>query len=562
MSAQSLSIWTIDFPDPGIDPDSSGQFTRLPANESFAYQIQGNIQTLSSKKTERGNAPFGLLYVPDLASDACKEAEQTYIPSNVTRLTDLPSAAHKYGLVAFAPWFNASCMIQYFEAARQAHLKAFVVYQPGKGNALPPVMNDASWLLNDGGSWMTANQFPTYAISSSAGGLVSERLGLYSGNTTSLPNADAILRWDPSFRTTDYVRLWVTVDINVGNSLPSLWVFLLIVLGLLILAFSGTSLAMHCVQRRRRNSLRSRVINGEVDLESLGVSRLSVPRDYLEKLPLYTYSARPERDAPTQADNIPSPAIETGPNLSRSSTYISAWQQNTALASAPNAVPAHASGTFSQATCSICLDDFEPNESQVRELPCQHIYHADCIDTFLVSNSSLCPLCKQSVLPAGYCPTVITNVMVRRERIIRRTRARAANANTTSVQPVPTPGAPPGSSAPSRPARAFGSLGGRVGGALNGRRIFSAPERSQPRPAADIEMAATPQQPNTMPENTPAPERPANECNEPPATQNRREWARQRAMALLGNRDVPSAAEEDTAPAWRRSLRKIFPGFR
>ncbi|KAF2638442.1 hypothetical protein P280DRAFT_471531 [Massarina eburnea CBS 473.64] len=546
MSAQSINIVTIDFPDPRIDVDND-HFSTLPLNESFQYPIRSNIQTLTSKKVERGNDPYGLLFVPDLSSDACREEESAHISSNVTRLVDLPSAATEYALIAFAPWFNASCMTQYFEAARRSHLKAFVVYQPGDSNDMPPVMNDASWLLNDGGSWMTANQFPTYALSSSAGSVVAQQLSVYSGNITSLQGGDSILRSDPSFRATDYVRLWATVNTDPGSQLPSLWIFLLIVLALLILAFSTTSVAMHLVQRRRRNALRQRVVNGEVDLEALGVSRLSVPRDFLEKLPLYTYPAAPATVA--EGQNLPSPTVENGPQLTRTN-------------SAPTVVPVpHSSGTFSQTTCSICLDDFEPNVSQVRELPCQHIYHADCIDTFLISNSSLCPLCKKSVLPIGYCPKTITNIMVRRERLIRRTRGREQATHTVTEQEAPT-----------RPPGAFGSLGSRVRGAgAAGRRIFSAPERSQSR-APDIEMnagvspnprppIATPQHPPTS-EITPAPEQSAENC-QPPSNPNRREWARQRAMTLVGNRNVPNASEEEHAgPRWKRGLRKVFPGFR
>lgn len=43
------------------------------------------------------------------------------------------------------------------------------------------------------------------------------------------------------------------------------------------------------------------------------------------------------------------------------------------------------------------------------------------IDEFLGEVSSLCPICKASMLPRGYCPE-ITNETVRRERAIRRLR--------------------------------------------------------------------------------------------------------------------------------------------
>lgn len=51
-----------------------------------------------------------------------------------------------------------------------------------------------------------------------------------------------------------------------------------------------------------------------------------------------------------------------------------------------------------QTTCVICLDDFTPGLSVIRELPCNHVFHSRCIDTFLTRSSSLCPLCKRDVM--------------------------------------------------------------------------------------------------------------------------------------------------------------------
>jgi hypothetical protein len=51
----------------------------------------------------------------------------------------------------------------------------------------------------------------------------------------------------------------------------------------------------------------------------------------------------------------------------------------------------------------------------------------------------------------------------------------------------------------------------------------------------------------------------------PPApTGNRIDWVQQRAMALLGNRHVPTSDEDEDRGDSRlkRGLRKLFPGFR
>lgn len=47
-------------------------------------------------------------------------------------------------------------------------------------------------------------------------------------------------------------------------------------------------------------------------------------------------------------------------------------------------------------TCPICLDDFEDGD-QLRELPCGHDYHQDCIHPWLEERSVLCPMCKEDV---------------------------------------------------------------------------------------------------------------------------------------------------------------------
>lgn len=45
-------------------------------------------------------------------------------------------------------------------------------------------------------------------------------------------------------------------------------------------------------------------------------------------------------------------------------------------------------------TCAICLEDYKENE-ELRILPCEHEYHKNCIDEWLVKNNSSCPKCRQ-----------------------------------------------------------------------------------------------------------------------------------------------------------------------
>mmetsp|Transcript_1471 Transcript_1471/g.2106 ORF Transcript_1471/g.2106 Transcript_1471/m.2106 type:complete len:263 (-) Transcript_1471:222-1010(-) len=43
-------------------------------------------------------------------------------------------------------------------------------------------------------------------------------------------------------------------------------------------------------------------------------------------------------------------------------------------------------------TCGVCLEDFCEGDS-IRELPCFHVFHAKCVDPWLLKNTT-CPFCK------------------------------------------------------------------------------------------------------------------------------------------------------------------------
>jgi hypothetical protein len=215
--------------------------------------------------------------------------------------------------------------------------------------------------------------------------------------------------------------------------------------------------------------LQRRVAAGEADLEHIGLSRIKVPREVLERLPVYPYpdlSSTPTASAPSDNDSPPEtgekaegeeaereepeggktegektegeqpegeqsdgnqpsqpspepndssqqPAEENEPTPSSSSPKIpeqpaaskSDSNEHTPVpAPTPAATPPDNNAahrlSHAQTTCAICLDDFIPHTSTVRELPCGHIFHSSCIDIFLTQNSCLCPLCKKSVLPS------------------------------------------------------------------------------------------------------------------------------------------------------------------
>ena len=342
-------------------------------------------------------------------------------------MKDLPSVDSL--LVALVPWINQNCTRSYLAAARGS--QAFITYLPYDQRGMPPPANDPVWAMSDGGQWKAVNQYPVYAIPGNVGAILMTALSQYSGSIKSVPN-EALVAED--YNSTDFVRLYATVGTSSVSSLPSLWEFLLIVLGIVIFLLFVTSAIMHYYQRRNRQALRRRVLNGEVDLEIFGIKRMMVPQEVIDKLPLYVYTSS-ERDPADQIPQSPEPVATSNPKVSpwRLITTPRSVSETLHLAPLP-LTSASLAPSYSQPTCSICLEEFTSNQTSVRELPCHHIYHPACIDRALHKHSSLCPICKASVLPLGYCPPTITNAMVRRERRVRE----RAMAHTSSDEEIAT----------------------------------------------------------------------------------------------------------------------------
>ena len=339
-----------------------------------------------------------------------------------------------------------------------------------------------------------------------------QQLAQYSGNTSS-PVARNILKqehMDPR----DYVRLYTTLGLNGGTNLPTLWAFLLIVLAIVLFIIFATSFSMHIYQRRSRRALERRIRSGEVGIEDLGIRRLRVPQEAVNNLPTFIY-------VPDESNPIPS---------DRSADPISQAPSGSAIPA--SSIPDHAH--FSQFNCSICLDDFIPRETRVRALPCHHIYHPECIDKILLDSSSLCPLCKQRVIPQGQPPyphEPVTNAMVRYDRRARRLR----DARDMRRAQNRTVGSQGGDS--------FGRFTGLRRACGRDRRTSSAP--SAARTAGQIEMAEVGSRAVSSPIAASNPEAEATQ-NRPPADSTlRTEWLDRRRDTLVEHQPTLEEAEAE-----------------
>lgn len=386
-----------------------------------------NTTVLAAKNPTNVN---GLLYIPDLPSgDDCVTQAADFVPPNAVRRANLPPT--NYNLIGLAPWFDPACSQKYIASAGNDPIRAFIFYRPSNSTDEPPLTESEDWDIPGFEKWRSEVPYPVVAVSGFMGQEMMRQLSLYSGNVTTVPFGDTISElYDPD--PEDYVRIWTDVTITAPSGLIGIWVYFLIIAAVLLTIISATSLLMHLAQARRRASLRRRVVSGEVNLEAMGIKRLTVPIEEIHKFPLYTYHYEPVSPrTPASPKSPTSPRSPRYPRSTRRSKSLSETSDAIATAPPPTASEKEFNGPFIasslatdyQPACVICLEPFTNRVTVIRELVCGHIYHTECIDEFLSEVSSLCPLCKASMLPPGHCPK-ITNSMVRRERAVRRLRVR------------------------------------------------------------------------------------------------------------------------------------------
>jgi len=191
---------------------------------------------------------------------------------------------------------------------------------------------------------------------------------------------------------------------------------------------------------------------------------------------------------------------------------------------------------YSQPTCAICLEDYESGVSEIRELPCGHIFHPACIDMFLANHSSLCPLCKKSAFPVGYCPAKITNAMVLRERNLRRIRSRVNLDAEAEV--VETSG----------PRGRLQGFGASMKKTLRNRPRNPSPLPLRPQPVFMTSAVTELPQPHSS----------------FGSSRSRDEFVEQRVRDLAARQTPirdPDVIQERRLPQWRKTLAKAFPGF-
>ncbi|CAG8507972.1 10751_t:CDS:1, partial [Acaulospora morrowiae] len=219
---------------------------------------------------------------------------------------------------------------------------------------------------------------------------------------------------------------------------PNFWfVSMISVAGVLILSFF-VSIILHVrIHRGRRRQVEQIRFQREND-EALGMKKWTLDKEVIGTFPVIIYSRKisstetgEEKESPEDVvenksssdgvegkgktddvNNISDDGIDEQSRqhkLCRKSSTRSTKSQRSERAvgsasllySSPDTDTTssdHISNSETRETCAICLEDFD-NGDEVRELPCRHWYHVECIDPWLTTKSSSCPLCKKDCKP-------------------------------------------------------------------------------------------------------------------------------------------------------------------
>ncbi|EHK24399.1 uncharacterized protein TRIVIDRAFT_115816, partial [Trichoderma virens Gv29-8] len=108
--------------------------------------------------------------------------------------------------------------------------------------------------------------------------------------------------------------------------------------------------------------------------------------------------ARTQRSSSILTQEVQHEVATATPATAAAATGDSKTRDAAPVAEAHGAVETPAPPPVVNVGCSICTEDFTEGED-MRVLPCNHTFHPNCIDPWLINVSGTCPLCRLDLRP-------------------------------------------------------------------------------------------------------------------------------------------------------------------
>ncbi|CAG8628952.1 1757_t:CDS:1 [Cetraspora pellucida] len=276
------------------------------------------------------------------------------------------------------------------------------------------------------------------------------------------------------------------VTFTIAQAAPvNSWLFAMFAVGGILVTSFFISILIHMRLYRLRRNHQEEIRRQRIADEITGMRKWTLDQDDIDSLPVFTYSKKTatsnksievstseevdEKDNPTatnktnensgdksngdvetkESSTVPHSLSHKSSVRSTKSTRSTISNRSTKSARSQkaisNAVSLYTSTDSTQnplssdddydmlleETCAICLEDFDDGD-KIRELPCRHCYHVECIDPWLTTKSSSCPLCKKDCKPSiGGGNNENTSISVNNENETHQSQANQNSMNAS-----------------------------------------------------------------------------------------------------------------------------------
>lgn len=228
MSAPNFDVGTVVL-GPSVDLQNPSAVP-LATSTSFTERLSP-ISQLSAPSTEKSKYA-GLLYAPAISTGCVEQRPESVanltlanLPIDIAPSPDMQSR----GLIAMAP--TTGCTDSYIYQAIQDRARAVILYPASSTDSINLPLHSIA----------RSGSIPIYTITWQNSDPLIKAMNQYNTDLLHVPNG---VNLSMTYPADQYVRLFMIVNRNAARSLPGLWIFLLIVLGLLCLIVAVTSLAL------------------------------------------------------------------------------------------------------------------------------------------------------------------------------------------------------------------------------------------------------------------------------------------------------------------------------